>query len=87
MGGLPWPLALGLTPPAAGWLWCGDVNAAGSAGAGDGRNGTGPSPRSSMKFVSLDSCADMEFLEVLTERLDRVLLVRGGGREVITIYS
>ncbi|OXB57607.1 hypothetical protein ASZ78_010569 [Callipepla squamata] len=29
----------------------------------------------------------MEFLEVLTERLDRVLLVRGGGREVITIYS
>ncbi|KFV68386.1 Solute carrier family 12 member 5, partial [Dryobates pubescens] len=30
---------------------------------------------------------DMEFLEVLTEHLDRVLLVRGGGREVITIYS
>ncbi|XDA82745.1 hypothetical protein R6Z07F_012658 [Ovis aries] len=29
----------------------------------------------------------MEFLEVLTERLDRVMLVRGGGREVITIYS
>ncbi|NWI05225.1 S12A5 protein, partial [Tichodroma muraria] len=29
----------------------------------------------------------MEFLEVLTEHLDRVLLVRGGGREVITIYS
>ncbi|XP_042197817.1 solute carrier family 12 member 5 isoform X2 [Callorhinchus milii] len=29
----------------------------------------------------------MEFLEVLTEGLDRVLLVRGGGREVITIYS
>ncbi|XP_033838068.1 solute carrier family 12 member 7-like isoform X1 [Periophthalmus magnuspinnatus] len=29
----------------------------------------------------------MEFLDVLTEGLDRVLLVRGGGREVITIYS
>jgi len=29
----------------------------------------------------------MEFLEVLTEHLDRVMLVRGGGREVITIYS
>ncbi|CAB1341175.1 unnamed protein product, partial [Coregonus sp. 'balchen'] len=30
---------------------------------------------------------DMEFLEVLLEGLNRVLLVRGGGREVITIYS
>ncbi len=30
---------------------------------------------------------DMEFLDVLTEGLDRVLLVRGGGREVVTIYS
>ncbi|XP_077166758.1 solute carrier family 12 member 7 isoform X3 [Paroedura picta] len=29
----------------------------------------------------------MEFLEVLTEGLNRILLVRGGGREVITIYS
>uniref|UniRef100_A0A8C1T778 Solute carrier family 12 member 5a n=1 Tax=Cyprinus carpio TaxID=7962 RepID=A0A8C1T778_CYPCA len=29
----------------------------------------------------------MEFMEVLTEGLNRVLLVRGGGREVITIYS
>ncbi|XP_038158892.1 solute carrier family 12 member 4 [Cyprinodon tularosa] len=29
----------------------------------------------------------MEFLEVLTEGLERVMLVRGGGREVITIYS
>lgn len=36
----------------------------------------------------LDSVtSDMEFLEVLTEGLDRVLMVRGGGREVITIYS
>jgi hypothetical protein len=30
---------------------------------------------------------DLEFLEVLTEGLERVLMVRGGGREVITIYS
>ncbi|GFT69572.1 solute carrier family 12 member 4 [Nephila pilipes] len=29
----------------------------------------------------------MEFLEVLTEGLEHVLMVRGGGREVITIYS
>lgn len=54
---------------------------------GLGRYGTGLSPCSSVEFVLLDSCADMEFLEVLTEHLDRVLLVRGGGREVITIYS
>jgi len=33
------------------------------------------------------SSTDMEFLEVLTEGLERVLMVRGGGREVITIYS
>lgn len=36
---------------------------------------------------SLTCTSDMEFLEVLTEGLERVLLVRGGGREVITIYS
>lgn len=29
----------------------------------------------------------MEFLEVLTEGLDRVMMVRGSGREVVTIYS
>ncbi|KFD56271.1 hypothetical protein M513_02726 [Trichuris suis] len=29
----------------------------------------------------------MEYLEVLTEGLPRVLLVRGSGREVVTIYS
>ena len=34
-----------------------------------------------------DLILDMEFLEVLTEGLERVLMVRGGGREVITIYS
>lgn len=38
-------------------------------------------------FTSLTCASDMEFLEVLTEGLERVLLVRGGGREVITIYS
>lgn len=37
--------------------------------------------------ASLTPISDMEFLEVLTEGLERVLLVRGGGREVITIYS
>ena len=35
----------------------------------------------------LSYCSDLEFLEVLTEGLERVLMVRGGGREVITIYS
>lgn len=29
----------------------------------------------------------MEFVEALTEGLDRVLLVKGTGEEVITIYS
>lgn len=38
-------------------------------------------------FTPLTCTSDMEFLEVLTEGLERVLLVRGGGREVITIYS
>jgi len=31
--------------------------------------------------------SDMEYIEVLTEGLEHVLMVRGGGREVITIYS
>lgn len=44
------------------------------------------------EYVFLDfkipwPASDMEFLEVLTEGLDRVLMVRGSGREVITIYS
>jgi len=40
------------------------------------------------KVVGKDKdCSYMEFLEVLTEGLERVLMVRGGGREVITIYS
>ncbi|VDO86035.1 unnamed protein product [Soboliphyme baturini] len=29
----------------------------------------------------------LEYLDVLTEGLERVLLVRGSGKEVITIYS
>lgn len=37
--------------------------------------------------IVLDYVTDMEFLDELTEGLDRVLMVRGGGREVITIYS
>ncbi|KAG9347868.1 hypothetical protein JZ751_003884 [Albula glossodonta] len=37
--------------------------------------------------VVVNKSQDMEFLEVLMEGLNRVLLVRGGGREVITIYS
>ncbi|XP_065827831.1 solute carrier family 12 member 6-like [Oscarella lobularis] len=37
--------------------------------------------------ASSDAENYMEFLEVLTEGLDRVLMVRGGGREVVTIYS
>lgn len=40
-----------------------------------------------IQTLSLTARPDMEFLEVLTEGLERVLLVRGGGSEVITIYS
>jgi len=29
----------------------------------------------------------MEYIEVLAEGIEHVLMVRGGGREVITIYS
>ncbi|KAG8512398.1 Solute carrier family 12 member 7 [Galemys pyrenaicus] len=36
---------------------------------------------------ALNCPSDMEFLEVLTEGLNRALLVRGSGREVVTIYS
>lgn len=41
----------------------------------------------SLYVSTLTAVSDMEFLEVLLEGLNRVLLVRGGGREVITIYS
>ena len=44
-------------------------------------------PSSQTVVPPLTPAADMEFLEVLMDGLDRVLLVRGGGREVITIYS
>lgn len=30
---------------------------------------------------------DMEFIEALTEGVERVLLVKGSGQEVVTIYS
>lgn len=43
-------------------------------------------PFFSFNFLN-ERTIDMEFLEVLTEGLERVLMVRGGGREVITIYS
>jgi len=35
----------------------------------------------------MSAYADMEYIEVLAEGIERVLMVRGGGREVITIYS
>jgi potassium/chloride transporter 4/5/6 len=38
-------------------------------------------------YCSIHCITDLEFLEVLTEGIDRVLMVRGGGREVVTIYS
>ncbi|KAL5287968.1 hypothetical protein ACFFRR_008671 [Megaselia abdita] len=44
-----------------------------------------PGPPKDTKFERENNY--MEFLEVLTEGLERVLMVRGGGREVITIYS
>lgn len=83
-GGAPLAPWLGTAPPAPG---SGVGVSVLQAQLGLGRYGTGLSPCSSVEFVLLDSCADMEFLEVLTEHLDRALLVRGGGREVITIYS
>ena len=35
----------------------------------------------------LNCVLDIEYLEVLTEGLNKVLLVRGTGKEVITMYS
>lgn len=40
-----------------------------------------------IRFVLNSVLIDMDFLEALTEGLERVLMVRGGGKEVITIYS
>ena len=31
--------------------------------------------------------SDMDYLDALSEGLQRVLLVRGSGQEVVTIYS
>jgi len=36
---------------------------------------------------SLTFTTDMEYIEVLTEGLPAVLMVRGGGQQVITICS
>ena len=36
---------------------------------------------------SLTLVPDMHFLEVLQEGLERVLMIRGTGREVITMYN
>ncbi|CAF2599438.1 unnamed protein product [Rotaria sp. Silwood2] len=44
-----------------------------------------PSPPS--KQTSLAAYSYMEYVDVLTEGLDRLLLMRGSGREVITIFS
>jgi len=38
-------------------------------------------------FPLTSAVSDMEYIEVLTEGIERVLMVRGGGCEVITIYS
>jgi len=44
-----------------------------------------PSPPSNLS--SLAAYSYMEYVEALTEGLDRLLLMRGSGREVITIFS
>lgn len=44
-----------------------------------------PAPPS--KHTSLTAYSYMEYVDVLTEGLDRLLLMRGSGREVITIFS
>lgn len=44
-----------------------------------------PSPPS--KQSSLAAISYMEYIDALTEGLDRLLLMRGSGREVITIFS
>jgi potassium/chloride transporter 4/5/6 len=39
------------------------------------------------KHTSLAAYSYMEYVDALTEGLDRLLLMRGSGREVITIFS
>uniref|UniRef100_A0A803W5F4 Amino acid permease/ SLC12A domain-containing protein n=1 Tax=Ficedula albicollis TaxID=59894 RepID=A0A803W5F4_FICAL len=60
---------------------------AGSNRSGDLKDAQKSIPTGTILAISTTSFIYMEFLEVLTEGLDRVLLVRGSGREVITIYS
>lgn len=44
-----------------------------------------PSPPTN--HTSLTAYSYMEYVDALTEGLDRLLLMRGSGREVITIFS
>ena len=44
-----------------------------------------PSPPTEQ--TNLAAYSYMEYVEALTEGLDRLLLMRGSGREVITIFS
>lgn len=84
-------VGLGVQRPSAFWsvpllqlrLGFSGLPCGGSSGQERGRWGRGPL----LHRQALTLPPDMEFLEVLTEHLDRVLLVRGGGQEVITIYS
>uniref|UniRef100_A0A8C6K662 Amino acid permease/ SLC12A domain-containing protein n=1 Tax=Melopsittacus undulatus TaxID=13146 RepID=A0A8C6K662_MELUD len=60
---------------------------AGSNRSGDLKDAQKSIPTGTILAISTTSFIYIEFLEVLTEGLNRVLLVRGSGREVITIYS
>ena len=44
-------------------------------------------PTISVRMKAEEEHSYMEFIDVLTEGLSRVLLVKGGGSEVVTIYS
>eukprot|EP01135_Chromosphaera_perkinsii_P003038 Nk52_evm20s233 gene=Nk52_evmTU20s233 len=44
-------------------------------------------PTMSLRMTASEENHYMEFIDVLTEGLKRVLLVKGGGSEVVTIYS
>lgn len=43
--------------------------------------------RPSQHHNNVRATKDMEFIEIITDKLERVLLVQNGGREVITIHS
>lgn len=46
-----------------------------------------PGPTNDCAFSFDSAMSYMEYVNVLTESLQRVIMVRGGGREVITIFS